>query len=195
MPKPEEFVSEEIFSTVSLLLRTASSSHRYWISMCFALPQTRSACCGQRCTGVNVQPNRNDSHLGLWQTPELPSTLLLHGCQRTVLLLRCWWQTMLCCFVQTLIGCFPCRIMPSLTDFLDCLSPAQSASARAYVIQVLCVRLRDLCAQLHGGERNVGPVLGQIVQPRRDRTEHGGLHMPQLGVGAAWSPPWLLLLA
>ena len=23
-----------------------------------------------------------------------------------------------------------------------------------------------------------GPVLGQIVQPRRDRTEHGGLRMP-----------------
>ena len=30
----------------------------------------------------------------------------------------------------------------------------------------------------------VGPVLGQIVQPRRDRTEHGGLLMPQLGFGA-----------
>ena len=32
---------------------------------------------------------------------------------------------------------------------------------------------------------NVGPVLGQVVQPRRDRTEHGGLLMPQLGVDAA----------
>ena len=39
--------------------------------------------------------------------------------------------TMLCCFVQALIRCFPCRTLPSLTDFLDRLSHAQSASARA----------------------------------------------------------------
>ena len=60
VPKSEEFVSEGIFSTVSLLLRTASWSHRYWISMCFAL-QARSAYHGQCCTGVNVQPNRDGS--------------------------------------------------------------------------------------------------------------------------------------
>ena len=39
--------------------------------------------------------------------------------------------TMLCCFVQALIRCFPSRIMPPLTDFLGCLSPAQIASVRA----------------------------------------------------------------
>ena len=27
----------------------------------------------------------------LWRTPELPSTLLLRACQRTVLHQRCWW--------------------------------------------------------------------------------------------------------
>ena len=53
--------------------------------------QARSAYYGQCCTGVNVQPNRGRLYPGLWQTPELPSTLLLHGCQRTVLLRRCWW--------------------------------------------------------------------------------------------------------
>ena len=35
VPKSEEFVSEGIFPTVTLLLRTASWRHRYWISMCF----------------------------------------------------------------------------------------------------------------------------------------------------------------
>ena len=38
VPKSVEFVSEGIFSTVSLLSQTASWSHKYWISMCFALP-------------------------------------------------------------------------------------------------------------------------------------------------------------
>ena len=38
---------------------------------------------------------------------------------------------MLCCFFQALISCFPCNIIPPLTDFLDDLSPAQSASERA----------------------------------------------------------------
>ena len=39
VPKSEEFVYEGIFSTVSLLLRTACWSHKYWISMCFAFPK------------------------------------------------------------------------------------------------------------------------------------------------------------
>ena len=53
----------------------------------------------------------------------------------------------------------------------------------------------------HGGERNVGPVLGQVVQPRRDRMERGGLLVLQLGGRCClrcprpWSVPWPLLLA
>ena len=61
VPKSEEFVSEVIFSTVSLLLRTASWSHKYWISMCFALHKPVLLIIGQCRTGVNVQPNRDDS--------------------------------------------------------------------------------------------------------------------------------------
>ena len=36
----------------------------------------------------------------------------------------------LCFFIRALIRCFPCKIM-LLTDFIGCLSLAQSASARA----------------------------------------------------------------
>ena len=54
-----------------------------------------------------------------------------------------------------------------------------------HVLQVLCVRPRHLSAQLRSGERDIGPVLGQVVQPRRDRTEHGGLLLPRLWVDAA----------
>ena len=56
------------------------------------------------------------------QTPELPPTQWWRGCQRTAELVA----TMLYCFVQALIRCFPSKIT-SPTDFLDCLSPAQSA--------------------------------------------------------------------
>ena len=58
--------------------------------LCFA--QTRSAYCGQCCAGVNVQPNRNDSTQVFGKRLNLPSTLLLHCCHRTILLRRCWWR-------------------------------------------------------------------------------------------------------
>ena len=94
------------------------------------LAQARSAHYGQCCTGVSVQPNWNDS------TQVFGKRLNLHR--------------LFCCTVASIQFCFggaggdnawllrpgldqvlPCRIMPPLTDFLDCLSPAQSASARA----------------------------------------------------------------
>ena len=69
--------------------------------------------------GVNVQPNRDGSTqvLGKRLNSSSASAVLV--------------ATMLCCFVQALIKCFPCKIVLPLTDFLDCLSPAQSTSARA----------------------------------------------------------------
>ena len=70
-------------------------------------------------------------HPGLWRTPELPSTLLLHACQRAVLHRRCWWPRRSAASSKLLIRCLPCKIMLPLTDFLDCRSPAQFASAKA----------------------------------------------------------------
>ena len=52
----------------------------------------------------------------LWRMPELPSTLLMRGCQRTVLLRRCWWRQCFWC----LIKCFPCRIMPLSSLSVSC---------------------------------------------------------------------------
>ena len=90
----------------------------------FCLAQARSAYYGQCCTGVNVQPNRNDS------TQVFGKRLNPHR--------------LCCCTVASVQFCFGgaggdnalllrpgLDQMPPLTDFLDCLSPAQSASARA----------------------------------------------------------------
>ena len=90
--------------------------------LCFA--QARSDYCGQCCTGVNVQPNRNDSTMSLANAStsidSVAARLPAHSSASAALV-----ATMLRCFVQTLIRFFPCKIMPTLTDFLDCLSPAQ----------------------------------------------------------------------
>ena len=70
VPKSEEFVSEGIFSTVSLMLRTASWRHKCWISMCFALPSpvllfVDGAALESMCSRIG-----DALYPSLWQTPE-----------------------------------------------------------------------------------------------------------------------------
>ena len=156
--------------------------------------------------GVDAQPNRHgstqvcgerlSSHRLCWCTVANAQFVLV--------------ATMLRSYVQTLIKCCPCRIMPPLTDFLDCrfscpvcvskhvqgvwiLLPLKLATDPRlpngtnplHVLQALSVR-RHLWAQLHDGERDVGADPGQVVQPRRHRTEHGGLFRSQFGINAAF---------
>ena len=68
-----------------------------------------------------MQPNRNDST----QVFGDPSTLLLHGCQRTVLLRRCWWlQLSLRSFA---LSGFIIKVSSDLESFVD-LAWNQNAS-------------------------------------------------------------------
>ena len=87
--------------------------------------QPCSAYYGHCRTGADVQPNSGDS------TQVFGKRLNSHRlCCCTVASVPFCFCGAGGRFVQALIRCFPCKIMPPLTDFLDCLSPAQSASAR-----------------------------------------------------------------
>ena len=67
-----------------------------------------------------MQPNRDGSTQVVGK--RLNSTLLLHGYSSASAVLV---ATMLCCFVQALTRCFPCKIMPPLTDFpVVCVLPS-----------------------------------------------------------------------
>ena len=91
VPKSDEFVSDGIFSTISLLLQPPPGATGTE-SRC-ALPYPSPFCLlwtvlyWSQCAAEAER-----LYPALWQTPEHPSTLLLHGCQRTVLLRRCWWR-------------------------------------------------------------------------------------------------------
>ena len=89
VPKSEEFVSEGIFSSACCCGpppgATSAGSRR--ASLCpalFCLLLTVPH--WSRCAAESGR-----LHTSLWQTPELPSTLSLHGCRRTVLLRLSWW--------------------------------------------------------------------------------------------------------
>ena len=110
-----------------MLRAQVSWSHKYWIFQCALL--CPSPCC-LLWTVPHWSPCAVESgrlYPSLWRTPELPSTLLLRALPAYSSASAVLVATVLCCFVQALIKCFSCKIMPPLTDFLDCLSPAQSA--------------------------------------------------------------------
>ena len=94
--------------------------------------------------------------------------------------------TKLCCFVQALIKYFPCKIMHPLTDFIDCLSPSISASARA------CKALRLACHsnkhQNHGLPTKSRPNLFMFFRSSassRDNFEHS-LLVATVMSGRSW---------
>ena len=69
---------------------------------------------------------------GLWQSPEPPSTLLLHGCQRTVLLQRCWWRQSFAASSRPWSGASRARSYPRWPTFLIvCLLPNPRQQGRA----------------------------------------------------------------
>ena len=60
--------------------------------MCFALPKPVLLIMDSAALECQCAVESGRLYPSLWRMPELPSTLLLRGCQRTVLLRRCWWR-------------------------------------------------------------------------------------------------------
>ena len=181
----KEYVSERILSTVSLLLRTTSWSHKCWISMCFALPKPvlpimDNAALESMRGRIGTAPPKS-----LANAPTVASVLFCFGGAggKNVLLHH-----------------------PGLD--IVCLVPSPRQQERVRQLDKLAIQTDTQLVAFQRGTDPLsscssglaGPVLRQAVQPRRGRTDHCGLLMPNSksmlpSLSSALVIPWPPLLA
>ena len=192
MPRSEEFVSARDLLHRQLVVADPPPGATSFEFQC-ALFCPSPFCLIWTVLHWRQRPAESERHNpGLWQTPELPSTLLLHSCRAHSFCFCCAGGYNALLLRPSLDRCFPCRTISLLTDFLDCLSRSQSASTKACK-QTPNPLLSSYLQILRPAETSAwwrtqcrAGACDKWSQPRCDRTEHGCRLPPQLGVGAVF---------